>query len=169
MKNILKSDYPAHFENYISHVEHENCIEALEISMNSFVHFINSIPENKHEYSYQPEKWSIKDIVQHITDAERIFVYRALRFARNDKTALPGFEEDDYANSANANRLEMKDLLEEFALVRKATIKMFQSFDKDALDNKGVASEKEISVHAIGYIIAGHNIHHQKIIEERYL
>lgn len=169
MKNLSKTDYHAYFDYYINLVENDDCIEGLEISMNKFVDFINLIPENKHDYCYQPEKWSVKDIVQHITDTERIFAYRALRFARNDKTALSGFEENDYAQNTNVSQLSMKDLLDEFVLVRKSTIKMFQNLDRKSFQNVGKASGNEISVHAIAFIISGHAIHHQKIIVERYL
>ncbi|WP_300568993.1 DinB family protein [Flavobacterium sp.] len=170
MKNLQETDYPAYYSNYINQVENSDCIDALEESMNDFVNFIeNIVPAEKYEYRYQPEKWSIKEIVQHIIDAERIFAYRALRFARFDKTPLSSFEENDYVDVCAADKREMSDLLQEFLLVRKSTIKMFESFSDEMISNKGIASGGEVKVLAIGFIISGHAIHHQKVIKERYL
>jgi hypothetical protein len=170
MKNLLETDYAPYYATYINQVENDDCIEALEENMNDFVNFIdNFVPNEKYEYRYQPEKWSIKEIVQHIIDAERIFAYRAIRFARFDKTPLASFEENDYVDVCRANVREMKDLLQEFLLVRKSTIKMFESFSDEMISNKGTASDREIKVLAIGFIISGHAIHHQKVIKERYL
>ncbi|TGD59611.1 DinB family protein [Flavobacterium humi] len=169
MKNLLETDYAPYYSLYIDQVEEEDCIEALEENMTDFVQFIEDIPSEKHEYRYQPEKWSIKEIVQHIIDAERIFAYRALRFARFDKTPVPGFEENDYVPVSESDKREMSDLLQEFLLVRKSTIKLFESFSEGMLSNKGTASGHEIKVLALGFIISGHAIHHQKVIRERYL
>lgn len=170
MKNLLVTDYPAYFSTYINQVENDDCVDALEENMNDFVHFIeNIVPTEKYEYRYQDGKWSVKEIVQHIIDAERIFAYRALRFARFDKTPLSPFEENDYVDVCEANKRSMNDLLQEFLLVRKATIKMFESFSDEMISSKGIASGGEIKVTAIGFIISGHAIHHQKVIKERYL
>ncbi|MGH2666139.1 DinB family protein [Flavobacterium sp.] len=170
MKNLLETDYADYYSLYIDQVENDDCIEALEENMADFVNFIeNNIPPEKYEYRYQPEKWSIKEIVQHIIDAERIFSYRALRFARFDRTPIPGFEENDYVPVSESDKREMSDLLQEFLLVRRATIKLFESFSDDMLSSKGIASGHEIKVLAIGFIISGHAIHHQKVIRERYL
>ncbi len=170
MKNLLETDYPAYFSTYINQVENDDCIEALEDNMNDFVNFIeNIVPVEKYEYRYQSEKWSIKEIVQHIIDTERIFAYRALRFARFDKTPLASFEENDYADVSKSDNRDMNDLLQEFLLVRKSTIKMFESFSDEMISSMGIASGKEVKVLAIGFIISGHAIHHQKVIKERYL
>ena len=169
MKNLQPTDFPAYFTQYINQVEEDDCIEALEDSMNDFIDFIENIAVEKHEFRYQPEKWSIKEIVQHIIDAERIFAYRALRFARFDRTALAGFEENDYVAVAQSDKRSMSDLLQEFILVRKATIKMFESFSEGMLSSMGIASGGDIKVLAIGFIISGHVIHHQKVIIERYM
>jgi uncharacterized damage-inducible protein DinB len=169
MKNILDSDYPAYFATYINHVQNDDCILAMEENLNNFIVFIENISTEKYNYKYQENKWSIKDIVRHIIDAERIFAYRALRFARFDRTPLPGFEENDYAANINTMTIEMTDLLQEFILVRKSTIKLFESFSEEMLSAKGIASENEISVLSVGFIISGHVIHHQNVIKERYL
>lgn len=170
MKNLLKTDYAPSYATYINQVENDDCIEALEDNMNDFVDFIeNIVPNEKYEYRYQPEKWSIKEIVQHIIDAERIFAYRAVRFARFDKTPLASFEENDYVDVSQADKREMGDLLQEFLLVRKSTIKMFESFSDEMISNKGIASGHEIKVLALGFVISGHAIHHQRVIIDRYL
>ncbi|MCL9804269.1 DinB family protein [Flavobacterium amniphilum] len=170
MKNLQPGEFPDYYIPYINAVKSLDIVDGLEDNMNDFIDFIeNTVHENKYEYRYQPEKWTIKDIVLHIIDAERIFAYRALRMARFDRTPLAGFEENDYVPVAEANKRSMTDLLHEFAMVRKSTICLFQSMSEEMLLNKGIASGKEISVRSIGYIITGHCIHHQNVIKERYL
>ncbi|MEO8234534.1 MAG: DinB family protein [Flavobacterium sp.] len=169
MKNILNSDYPAYFETYINHVQNDDCILAMEENLNDFIVFIENIPLEKYNYKYQENKWTIKDIVRHIIDTERIFAYRALRFSRFDRTPIPGFEENDYAANVDTAKIEMTDLLQEFILVRKSTIKLFESFSEVMLFAKGIASGNEMSVLAVGFIVSGHVIHHQNVIKERYL
>jgi CO dehydrogenase/acetyl-CoA synthase gamma subunit (corrinoid Fe-S protein) len=117
---------------------------------------------------YAPGKWTVKDILQHIIDTERILAYRALRFARNDKTALNGFEENDFALNTTANKRTVDDLMSEWQTVRKTSKALFQSFDEEMLQRNGLASNNEISVLALGYVIIGHPIHHYQVLEERY-
>lgn len=131
--------------------------------------FILSLPEDKLEYRYAEGKWTIKEILAHIVDDERIYAYRALRFARNDKTELPGFEQDDYAAHSGANERDIEDILREFATVRHATISLFEGFDGAALLRAGVADGKVMSVRAAAYHIAGHELHHINLIKEHYL
>ena len=128
-----------------------------------------SISFFKHEFRYAEGKWTIKDIILHLIDAERIFAYRALRIARNDKTALPGFEENDYVISANANEREFESLLKEYIIVREATISLFENLSETDLLKPGTASNASVSVRGIGYCILGHELHHKNIIIERYL
>lgn len=117
---------------------------------------------------YAPGKWTAKDIIQHLIDAERVFSYRALRFARNDKTLLPGFEENDYAVTAEASKRSMDELLDEYFLVRDSSIKLFRSFTDEMLMREGVVPSGNVSVLAIGFIMPGHTIHHLNVIKERY-
>jgi hypothetical protein len=131
--------------------------------------FISSLPEEKLSFRYARGKWTIKEILGHLIDDERIYAYRALRFARNDQTELPGFEQDDYALHSGANEREVSDLLREFATVRQATISLFESFDSQALVRAGMADGKMMSVRAAAYHIAGHEMRHLNIISERYL
>ena len=118
---------------------------------------------------YAPGKWMVKDIVQHLIDTERIMSYRAMRFARNDKTALPGFDENLFADTAHANRRPLADLYAEYAFVRQANVALFQSFDDAMLQHTGVCYNTTISVLALGFLLVGHSIHHANIIRERYL
>lgn len=128
-----------------------------------------SLPEETLLFRYAPGKWTIKEILVHLSDDERIYSYRALRFARNDKTELPGFEQDHYALHSGADERSVRDILRELAAVREATIALFQSFDKETLLRSGVANGAVMSVRAAVYHLAGHELHHVNIIKERYL
>ena len=130
---------------------------------------ILSLPKEKLVYRYAPDKWTIKDILVHIIDDERIFAYRALRFARNDVTELPGFEQDDYARVAGAGERSLASIFEEYESVRSSTIAMFNSFDEEALKRSGIANGNRMSVRGTLYHLAGHELHHLNIIKERYL
>lgn len=147
----------------------QDIIKGLIKQKEEILHFFKSIPVFKHEYSYAEGKWTVKDIILHLIDAERIFAYRALRIARNDNTALPGFEENDYVVTANANNREYESLLAEYESVRNATISLFETFSSEDLLRLGTASNCSVSVRAIGYITLGHELHHKNIILERYL
>lgn len=170
MMNLSQTDYPEYFNQYISLVNQNlDCISAMRNTLDNFVNFMDVVPFEKYNFKYQFDKWTVKDIVRHLIDAERIFAYRALRFARFDTTPLSGFEENEYATNVDTTTVDMQDLMKEFILVRKSTIKLFESFTEKMLYYKGTASGKEISTLAIGYIISGHVIHHQNIIKSRYL
>ena len=144
-------------------------LEHLRENLRSTTDFILSLPEDKHTYRYAQGKWTIKEILVHIIDDERIYAYRALRFARNDKTELAGFEQDDYAIYSGANARNIKDILVEFATVRNSTIAFFNGLENEALTRSGVADGNIMSVRAAAYHIAGHELRHLNIIRERYL
>lgn len=168
--DLQPEESTVHFATYINQVSEEyTLVEELEISVHRFIKFVQNIPLGKFDYRYAEGKWTIKDIIQHLIDAERIFGYRALRFARNDKTELPGFEENDYVDYANANKRSIQDLLSELAVVRQATLTLFKSFSSEELVRMGIAFNKPMSVRALGFIIIGHQNHHQRVFEERYL
>lgn len=167
---LPSTEYAPYYGNYIAQVSDEyNLIEELEISLHRLIHFVRDIPMDKFDYRYAEGKWTIKDIIQHIIDAERIFTYRALCFARKDSTQLPGFEEDDYVVEANADRRSIMDLLNEFSAVRYATLALFKSFTEEELKRIGIASNASMSVRALGFVIIGHQNHHQQVFKERYL
>ncbi len=164
-----KNEYATFYETYISLSKELNLPKNFISNMESCVDFFKSVPTEKLDYRYQPEKWSIKDVLLHLIDCERIFQYRALRISRNDKTPLSGFEENNYAVEANATNRSLESLLDEYKSVRNATITLFNSFSNEDFLKIGNASENDISVRAIGYIILGHELHHINIIKERYL
>jgi len=160
---------PSFYEGYVNLVQHLDLFEALEQSgflMNSL---LKTIPEEKGEFRYAEGKWSIKELLCHMTDAERIFGYRALRFSRGDETPLPGFEENDYAPQANAHARTLLQLADEMQRLRATTMDLFSSFTPEMLQRKGAANKNVISVINIGYVIAGHETHHRNILTERYL
>jgi uncharacterized damage-inducible protein DinB len=167
---LQTNEYAAYYEAYISQVSDEyTLIEELEISVHRLIKFVQNIPMDKFDYRYAEEKWTIKDILQHLIDAERIFAYRALRFARNDKTELASFDENEYAVEAIANRRSIMDLLTELAVVRQSTLSLFKTFSEEQLIRIGIASNNPMSVRALGFVIIGHQNHHQRIFQERYL
>ncbi len=131
--------------------------------------FILSIPGEKLLYRYAEKKWTIKEILVHIIDDERIYAYRAMSFARNDKTELPGFEQDDYVAYSNANARSIENILQEYDAVRMATITLFDGLDETALLREGIANNNKATVRALGYHIAGHELHHLNVIREKYL
>lgn len=131
--------------------------------------FVSTLSDKQLLYRYAENKWTIKEILVHIIDDERIYAYRALCFARNEKTSLPGFEQDDYVLYSNANDRTIEDIMEEYESVRHATITLFKSFDNAALLREGTANENKATVRALGYHIAGHELHHINVIKEKYL
>ncbi len=146
-----------------------NVITILEEQIGETLRFLGALTEEKARHRYAPGKWSIKEIVGHLADAERILTYRGLRFARGDATPLPGFEQDDYVQPSGADRRPLEDLLAELACVRRASLHLFRGFDADAWARRGVASDREIAVRAVPFILAGHERHHLATIRERYL
>lgn len=167
--SLQSTEYDAFYKPYIEALGEVELLNELESSSTLFIDFLKAISTEKHEFRYAAGKWTIKDIVQHLIDAERIFAYRALRIARKDQTPLPGFEENEYVETAFANSRTMEDLIEEFTIVRKASLSLFKTFTEEQLMHMGTASEKSVSVRAIGFITLGHQKHHEKIIKERYL
>jgi hypothetical protein len=161
--------YSPHFYNYIKLVENEDLKTVLKNQLQESEKFFTSIPEEKHLYKYAENKWSVKEVIQHIIDTERVFDYRALAFSRKDIHTLPSFDENDYAKNSNADSRNWQDLMNEFMVVRKSTIFLFQSFSPEQSDAVGKASDYEMSVKAMGYTIAGHFAHHINILKERYL
>jgi len=157
------------YKGYVENVKDQDVMEALVLSSKLTVDLVRSIPESKGDYRYAPGKWTIKELLCHMIDVERIFAYRALRFARNDKTELHGFEENDYAPEANAANRVVKDLADEMERLRATTIDLYRSFTPEMLQRTGTANKNVVSVLNLGYIIAGHETHHRKILKERYL
>ncbi len=167
---LPKSEYNPYYHNYILALdESANILETLIKGRDAFLKLIGDAPDSKMEYAYAAGKWTLAELIAHIIDAERVFQYRALRFARGDKTTLPGFEQDDYVLTCGANQREKQDLLAEYKAVRESTIQLFKSFTDEMLGRIGVASGSEMSVRALGFVICGHQAHHLRIVQERYL
>lgn len=160
---------PPFYKRYAEHVKDVEIDEALRYSIEKMLQTVNGIPEARGNHKYQPDKWSIKELLCHVIDTERIFSYRALCFARNDKTSLPGFEENDYAPEANANARSLKQIADEMKNVRASSIDLYKSFTDEMIDRIGNANGLEISVKNQLYLIAGHMLHHRQILMERYL
>ena len=166
---LNKNEYNPYYQAYIDKAEVTDLIEGLRQNGKRVISFLESIPDDKYDYAYAEGKWTLKELIQHVIDTERIFTFRALSFARKEKAALPGYEENDYAASSNANRRTKESLLNELSIVRQATIVLFESFTDEMLLHVGNASNSDVSVRAIGFILIGHENHHYKIIKERYL
>lgn len=160
---------PSFYKNYVKQIEETDLLQALRVSGHRCLELVHAIPEEKVDFRYADGKWTIRELLCHIIDAERIFTYRALRFARNDKTPLSGFEENDYAPQANASGRSLQKIAAEMAHLRSATIDLFESFTPEMLIRKGTANKNELSVIVLGFIIAGHETHHCNILKERYL
>lgn len=162
-------DYALYFGKYIDLVPSGDFLEILESQLGDTQSLLLPLSDSQADFRYAPDKWSIKEIVGHLSDAERIFSYRLLRIARGDKALLPGFEQDDYVKAANSETRKLPDLLEEFASIRRATIALVRSLDTAAWHRRGVASQNEVTALALAFIIAGHERHHWKILKERYI
>ncbi|MBS1743702.1 MAG: DinB family protein [Bacteroidetes bacterium] len=169
MAKPVKGTYPSYYETYIDKVKEDDLFEALEAQEELISAFLDNISEEKSQHAYAPGKWTVKELLQHVIDAERVFSYRALRFARKDETALPAFDENNYAANSFANERTWKSLVEEMKTVRRSTRQLFESFNKDMLANTGIASDRPVNVQALGFIIIGHFLHHKNVIASKYL
>ena len=169
LTQLKEGEFNPYYGTYISKAEHVDIVEGLQQSKKEFVDFVNSIPADKWNFAYAEGKWTIAEILQHLIDTERIFAYRALRFGRNDKTPIMGFEQDAYVPNSNANNYSKDELLEDFEAVRDASITLFKRFTDEMLLRIGEASGSTMSTRAVGYILPGHQKHHLQIINERYL
>lgn len=156
------------YKGYIDSVD-DDVISELESQIASFYGFLIGIPEEKENYAYAPGKWTIRELVGHVIDTERIMTYRLTRFARKDKTELPGFEENHYVASAHFSDRRLASFAEEFKLLRSANMFLFRSLNEEELNRKGIANGNAVSVRALLFVIAGHLKHHSRILSERYL
>jgi hypothetical protein len=160
---------PDFYRGYVEIVQDMDVLDALRHAGRRAQQIVPYVPEEKGAFRYAEGKWTIKEVICHLQDAERVFAYRALRFARNDQTPLAAFDENLYATQANAHARSVQELAREMKRLRDSTIDLFASFTPDMLSREGTASGKKISVLTIGYIIAGHELHHYRILNERYL
>ncbi len=164
-----KNEYYKYYDGYVSLVSEGDISDILKNQQISTIELLKNIPESKGNYSYAPQKWSLKQVIGHIIDVEWIFTYRALRFARGDKSALAGMDQDEFIAGANFQNRKTSDLIEEYKHLRSANTVLFDSFDEEIFNRTGEASGYSFTVRSILYIIAGHELHHIKVIKERYL
>lgn len=162
-------EFAPYYGTYVGRVPGEDALPGLVAQRQSTAAFLAAIPEAKAGFRYAPGKWSVREVIGHVADAERIFAYRLLRIARGDATPLASFDENLYVPNGQFERRSLADIAAEFATVRDATLSLVQSLDAGALARMGTASQKPVSARALAWIIAGHEIHHLAVIRERYL
>jgi hypothetical protein len=163
------SEYAAFYAGYIARVPDDDLVGALEANLEEFVRTIGAVAEVRGGFAYAPGKWTLKEVIGHVIDAERVFSYRAMRIARGDETPLPGFDEKAWVPQSGANDRTIADLLAELRTVRAATIALLRHLPTDSVTRRGTASGNGVTVRALAWIIAGHPIHHLGILRERYL
>ncbi len=169
MPRPIEGTYQPYTISYISKVPEDDVMQALHNQRGLLKDFFGNIPADKWDHAYAPGKWTLKEMLQHMIDAERIFAYRALCIGRLEKQSLPGFEENDYAANSFANNRNWGDLVTEMQLVRRTTELLFESLNADVLHNKGMSNNAVVTPNSIGFIAVGHVYHHVAIFKERYL
>ena len=168
MQRPATDEHAPYYERYIALVPDGDLVEMLREQQLDTMRLLRPLTDDRALFAYAPGKWTIKEVVGHLSDAERIFCYRALRFARGDAQPLTGFDENSYVPAGRFNDRRIADLLDEFEAVRAATVHLFRHLDEDALTRRGPANNQPISVRALGYVVAGHERHHVKLLRERY-
>jgi hypothetical protein len=163
------TEFDPYYDKYISLVTEPDLLKVLEEQPDELDSLLGSLDEERGRYAYAEGKWTIKEVMSHLIDGERIFAYRILRISRGDKTPIEGFEQDGYIENSYANERSFDDLLDEFRLQRTANLRLLKNFREDDWARMGTSSEKPISVRALGFIMAGHIRHHIRIFRERYL
>lgn len=163
------TEYGDFYRGYVDMVGEGNILRLLTAQRDTALQLLRSIDEERAEHRYAAGKWSIKEVIGHVTDSERVFAYRALCFARGERAPQPGFDQDAYVAAADFNRRSLGDLAAEFSQARYANVTLFGGFDDDVWLRRGVANGVEFTVRSIPYIIAGHELHHIAVIRERYL
>lgn len=164
-----RDEYPDWYAPEIELVQYDDLLSGLENSFQQTLSFLHDLPEDKRLFRYQPDKWTIQEIWQHVIDTERVLSYRAMRFARRDATVLHGFDQNIYAEVSKANDREWDDLLREYSAVRVSSLLLFRSFDAEMMMTRGTAGRSNVTVRALGFLIIGHETHHKQTVRERYL
>lgn len=162
------SEYATFYARYVAGVPEGDILTVMRESGRAMVAALAAVPESRAGHRYAEGKWTIREVAGHVVDAERIFAYRALRMARGDATPLPGFDENAYAQAAGSDARTMADLVDELRVVRESTVRLFTSLPAEAWPRRGIASNAEISVRALAYIVVGHGLHHLGVLRERY-
>jgi DinB family protein len=162
-------EYALYYDRYISLVPGNDILHTLDEQRRQTVLLLSGRSEADGDLRYAPDKWCLKDVLGHLNDTERIMSYRALRISRGDATPIEGYEQDDYVRNGPFMRRSLADLIEDYIAVRRATLSLFRNLDEAAWTRRGVANNNEVTVRALAYIIAGHELHHRRILDERYL
>lgn len=162
-------EYLPYYSRYIDRVPEGDVLTTLSEQISETLALLRGLPDSVASYRYAPDKWTVNQLVGHVIDTEKIFGYRALRFARADTTPVPGYEQDDYARNSTFDSYPLSELASELEAVRRSTLYFFRHLDDDAWARRGVANNAEVSVRALAYIIAGHELHHREILRTRYL
>lgn len=169
-KALRPSEYNSYYKRYVDMVSNETeLMNGLEKDKKMVIDFFSTLPKEKLEYRYQPEKWTIKEVLLHIIDTERIFMHRLFRIARKDTTPLPGYDQDNYVNPSEANSKTLEELIREFTVTRLYSINLINSISQDNLKNMGTVSESPMSARACAFLLLGHSIWHIEVIKKRYL
>ena len=169
MTHPTSTEYAPYYEKYTNLVPRGDIVSILARQLDETIPFLRGISESKAGYRYAPDKWSIKQLLGHINDCERVFSYRTLRFARNDSQPLTGFEQDEFVQGGDFDSRKFADLVTEFEHIRRATIDLLKPLPDEAWLRRGVANDAEITVRALAFIMAGHVAHHVQVLKERYL
>jgi uncharacterized damage-inducible protein DinB len=163
-----QGEYAPYYDRYISLITGTDILGTLDAQRRQTMILLSGRDEADGEFRYAPDKWNAKEVLGHVCDTERIFAYRALRIARGDQTPMAGFEQDDYVKNGPFARISMEEIVEDYIAVRRATLTLLRNLDEAAWVRRGVANKNEVSVRALAYIIAGHEVHHRRILEEKY-
>jgi len=169
MNRPAETEYATYYQGYVDQVSENDVMAVLRSEVDDLDVLLNRVPAEKETYAYAEGKWSIREIIGHLIDGERVFGYRALCIARGEQQNLPGFEQDDYLRTSPYNRIELEDLLSELRLVRLSNIAMFRNLEEEAWNRVGIANNNQVTVRALAFIMAGHVRHHMKVLRERYL
>lgn len=161
-------EYAPYYGRYISLVQGDDILDTLDQQRRQTMMLLCGRDDEEGDFRYAPDKWNAKEVLGHVCDTERIFAYRALRFSRGDATPIEGFEQDDYVKNGPFAQRPLADLVEDFIGVRRATLSLLRNLDEAAWLRRGSANKNEVSVRALAYIIAGHELHHRRILEEKY-
>lgn len=167
--DLNPNEYHSYFKTYLDKVGDEPLIKSLMDGKVKTIEFFSSIPESKLNYSYEDSKWTVKEVLIHIIDTERVFNYRALQFARSNDVSIEGFDENEFVKNANVHHRRLENILDEYKTVSESSISLFKSFSEDSLLKIGKANNTDMSVRAIGFLICGHEMHHVQVVKNRYL
>ena len=161
-------EYNPYYDKYISLIPGTDILGTLDAERRKTLLLLSGRDEEDGNFRYAPDKWSAKEVLGHVCDGERVFAYRAMRIARNDTTPMEGFEQDDYVRNGPFARMPLAELIEDYIAVRRATLTLLRNLEEPAWTRRGMANKSEVSVRALAYIIAGHEVHHRRILEEKY-